>query len=243
MKAFHIFCQVLITFFFSGRSQNDLDYRVTSFHNAAIYHEKLGQLSEAISKYKEAIQLQRTFAPSHQNLAMIYEKTGDRILARRHFKFSIEYSSSVDFKAGAIARFGNFELATLEGKGSKSYSKLLRTLSSAKKSLPPNTDVLQILGVVYNKIGQQKKSYDVFNELLDLEPSHYFALLNIGNYFYNLGEYKKSTAFYTDALGNVPDYDQTNRISLLHNLGQSLAKINGAGVEALGAFASALKVR
>lgn len=233
---------ILITLSDLTLGQIKLDHRATSFFNKALQFENSGRKAEAIDLYKQALTIQNDLETAHQNLAMLYGELGDKQQARHHFNEAVKYAKTDHFKAGAIARHANFEMGLLTGKGKKSYSKVVSMLVKAKKALPPNIDLLQVLGMVYQRISSQENAKAAFEDILELEATHTFALLNVGNYFFAKEDYNQSAGYYTRALTHCPVTDNVNRISLLHNLAQSLTKLRKQYGLALSSFERALKV-
>ncbi|MGH7517172.1 MAG: tetratricopeptide repeat protein [Gemmatimonadales bacterium] len=70
----------------TGRCSRALQPWPTALFNLGTALEDLGRTGEAIAAYRETIAADAAFADAHFNLARLYERTGRRAAAIRHFR-------------------------------------------------------------------------------------------------------------------------------------------------------------
>ena len=68
------------------RSQENLNDQSASYLNLGVLEENWGRLSEAAKRYRQSLELDRTFYPGRNNLAMVLYRQGKKAEAEKEFK-------------------------------------------------------------------------------------------------------------------------------------------------------------
>ncbi|MEK7449595.1 MAG: tetratricopeptide repeat-containing serine protease family protein [Planctomycetota bacterium] len=142
---------------------------------------------EAIKFYKEAIRIKPDFAQAHDNLGIIYGKSGDYQKAIESFKQAIRIKPDL-----AQAHY-NLGLAYRE---SGNYPKAIESFKQAIRIEPDFTDAHYNLGIVSGMSGDYPKAIESLKQVIritpDLTEAHYWlgrAYLQAGNRDRALEEY------------------------------------------------------
>ena len=78
------------------------------------------------------------------------------------------------------------------------------TLEKAKKE-PENFDAQIKAGNMYSQIQRADKALEFFNTAAALKPTEYEKIVQLGNAFFDIGEYERAETYYTQALEKKAD--------------------------------------
>ena len=68
------------------RSQENLNDQSASYLNLGVLEENWGRLSDAVKRYQQSLELDKTFYPGRNNLAMVLYRQGKKAEAEQEFK-------------------------------------------------------------------------------------------------------------------------------------------------------------
>jgi CHAT domain-containing protein len=150
-------------------------------------------------------------ADSYGLLARLYKKTGDLFESSRNFERSVNLNRQLDrtlVMAGELADMSSV-LSTIDRSDRKADSVLLEALAIYTKidSLPAVAQVLNELGVLFNRRGNIRESLRNFMESLDvksripgLSKQEFVVVINnIGHCYQNLGNSDSARRYFSKA--------------------------------------------
>ncbi|HPT13259.1 MAG TPA: tetratricopeptide repeat protein [Bacteroidales bacterium] len=159
-------------------------------YGTALCYEKLLDYDNAMATYEKLIQIQMKEPSIYSSLANVYlEKNmvdkADKILQEGLDKFPGNFDM--------ILNTANFYIKT------KQHQKALQSLSVAKEKDPQNKSIAFAVGVTYDMLkndttlpASDRKIYfdnavKAYQETIDLDPTYFDALFNIGAVYFNKG--------------------------------------------------------
>jgi tetratricopeptide (TPR) repeat protein len=84
------------------------------------------------------------------------------------------------------------------------YGGFLSDLLVLRAALPQEPRALELFADVHRTMGQWELARDFYNRVLEREPSNFYALLNLGGYYFRKGDFGKAITFYRKAAEVVP---------------------------------------
>ncbi len=105
-----------------------------------------------------------------------------------------------------------------------------------EKKYKKNVVIYKILGTIESQAGNYLDALKYFEKALDLDPSSYENLNNVGNALDDNGNYKEAIHYFKEALKIKP-----KNIHVMNNLGNALNSF-GKPEEAVGYYKKALKI-
>lgn len=112
-------------------------------------------------------------------------------------------------------------------------------LDVAHEQDPRATTPLLNMGKLSNLIGQPELALRSFNKVLDIDSHHALALMNIGNYYFELGLVGQSLTWYNRAMEALDATEIDTRVMVLNNIGQCYREL-GQLRQSISSFSSAL---
>lgn len=147
-------------------------------------------------------------AQALSNLAKAQARTGRIADAERNFRASQAIFHELGDKNGEANEQGNLGGAlVLDKRYAEAIDVLTANLPRRRAALNTTGVGLDLgnLGVAYRRVGRLQEAIDCYKERLGIEaPDHYYALEgtygNLGNAYFDLGQYDDALAEYTSAL-------------------------------------------
>jgi tetratricopeptide (TPR) repeat protein len=128
-------------------------YKERIFHNLGYAHARLNQMTQATAWFKEAIEENPSFFPSHLELARVYEKTNRPAMAAKAYVRAIDYCQTCFEPVYALS---NIYLKM--GKPMEARQLLVKYNRSADLNPTDRAAAQRLLKVVNNSTGPQRRN-------------------------------------------------------------------------------------
>ncbi|KDO30324.1 hypothetical protein SPRG_05035 [Saprolegnia parasitica CBS 223.65] len=168
---------------------------------AALEHYALGQqamaadkLDEATRFYAAAIAAHQAFAPAYNNLGYILGRQRRVTDAIAYHTKAVELASTNGDWETYVSAHNNLGYSARDGKGYAQTLAAIQHYDLALRVRPPLCSNATYLSVLYNKasalcsIGQNDGALPLLLEVLQLDPHHAGALLDLGTIYYYKGD-------------------------------------------------------
>jgi tetratricopeptide (TPR) repeat protein len=96
--------------------------------------------------------------------------------------------------------------------GRRDYAGALAELESARRALPNDPRLFEVIGYIFRRLGQQEEGLRNLQRALELDPRNFFTLEQIALSYQQLGRYADAIAALDRALSIVPDYIDTRTV-------------------------------
>ena len=193
-----------------------------------IAFDGLGRGAEAEKAFREALKLNPTFLPAHNDLARSLYRTGKVQPAAREFESVLRLDPknfTANYNLGLIAR------------DARQFLRAAHYLEAARDASPSDATTLFALAAVYLGAGQPGRASSVSQALVALSPEDPQIRFSLGSL---LLEWKQ----YAEAAGHLEHarVAEPKNFELLHNLGQAYLHLKNFS-KSEDAFLQALSVR
>jgi len=179
--------------FSAGDDPKSLVHLDQMIHDA-VNAGRVGQWKIAEEKLRGVVEERPDFSWAHSLLAGVLSQQGNREGAISHLEGVVE--------AGLVSPF----LLSKLGYYLQSVGRLLKARDVLEASLvgePDNIETLNLLGGVYERMGQEELAVQTFRRALELDPSYTSVLANYGTALLSLGRVDDAIA----ALQQALEYD------------------------------------
>ena len=156
-----------------------------------------GDLTKAISHYKESIRLKPDHAKAYNNLGIALAKQGQIKDAIRM------YSEAIRLNPGYAEAYNNFGAALTE---QGLADKAIQNYSRALELKPDYAEAHNNLGVALKKQGQMPEAAKHYYKALSLDPAYATPHYNLGLAYFQFGKVKKAIYHFQKALQINPSY-------------------------------------
>jgi len=190
-----------------------------AYSYAGLSYESLNKSAKAIENYKNAIIYNVPRLDIYDQLINLTKSVDDS--ENYEWALHVKMKAFPDFKTEISQNLASHYSRT------KQYEALLKEAAALNEIYPENTKYLYYQGMAYQKLKDEEKAYEVFSQILKLEPDHIGANMGAGIYLYKKGSvmFKKEKAKY-EAKKSPSRVDYTNYLN-------SLDKAKGVYSEAL----------
>jgi len=146
--------------------------------NSAYCFDRCAKYDQAIEGYQKSASIGYNVPAVYLYLSDVYTKKGDvasakKVLADARAKFP----KDVELLRGEV----NFML------NDQQYDKAIDLLKSLAESDPQNETVWFVLGATHEKLGNLVEQEKAYKQAVDLKPTYFDALFNLGATYYNEG--------------------------------------------------------
>nr|WP_319397370.1 tetratricopeptide repeat protein [uncultured Carboxylicivirga sp.] len=188
-----------------GRDSIDISM---AYSYAGLSCENLNKPTEAIENYKQAINYNVPRLDIYDQLISITRSIDDD--QNYEWALKAKMKSFPDFKTEISQSLAQHYLR------SKNYEALLGESEELLKEYPDNTKFLYYKGVAYQNMDNEDKAYEVYSQIIKLEPDNVGANMGAGIYLYKKGSvmFKKEKAKY-EAKKAPSRVDYTNYLKSL----------------------------
>ena len=93
--------------------------------------------------------------------------------------------------------------------GRRDYAGALAQLEIARRALPNDPRLFQLIGLILRRLGQQEEGLRNLQRAAELDPRNFFTLQQIAISYQQLGRYAEAIAAMDRALAIVPDNAET----------------------------------
>lgn len=188
-----------------GRDSVDM---ALAYSYAGFSCENLNKSTEAIENYKQAINYNVPRLDVYELLINLTQNTGDN--ENYVWALKAKMKSFPDFKYETSQSLAQHYLRT------KNYEGLLTVTEELLAQYPDNTKFLYYKGLAYQNLDKEDKAYEVYENILKLEPENIGANMGAGVYLYKKGSmmFKTEKAKY-DAKKSPTRVDYTNYVKSL----------------------------
>ncbi|MBN3039518.1 MAG: tetratricopeptide repeat protein [Candidatus Omnitrophica bacterium] len=158
--------------------------------------QKKGKLEQAISYYRQSVNLSNENIDYYFDLGLAYEEKGSLKQAADQFEKIIKKEPGyalVEAKlAHVLSKEGSLEAA-------------LKHSQKAIKLMPNDPEVSNNHGLILSQLNKNKEAIAFFKKVLAIDPRNLDAYINLGNSYCNLGDYKEGMKYYEKAIDINPD--------------------------------------
>ena len=155
----------------------------------------------AIDKYQAAVTIHNDFPECHQNLALLLDKVGRFTDSMEHHQWSIQFAKTDSFRSRALVNLAMLKLQFVGVVQSRSNPLVLEVFSYLEEAvrLDPTTNANArfSLGLVHVNVGEYVAALKHFQNALEVDANHSLALLNVGNFYFRLNDFKNARYFST----------------------------------------------
>lgn len=162
-----------------------------------IVYQKKGKINDAISNFKQSINIKPNFAHAHNNLGNALKHVGE-------FTKSIEsYKQAIKIEPSYAEAFSNFGIALKElGRLDES----LKNLRKAIKLNPNYSEGYSNLGNTLSELGEYQDAVNNHKHALKLNPNYPEGYSNLGNCLGELGKFDEAISCHQKAIKLNPKY-------------------------------------
>lgn len=163
-------------------------------------------------EFEELIEKGFECAVCFEYLGDIEQKTNlNKEASLKYYKKSLEYNpnnASALFKVATVLNSMNKEDLALEyytkainlTDDPEILKKGISVFTRAVKNKPRNANLYEILGATYEKTGDYKKTYELYQRAISLNPKDIFLKYRLGGLLYETKQYPQATRIYDDIL-------------------------------------------
>jgi tetratricopeptide (TPR) repeat protein len=180
--------------------------------NLGLVLASAGRLPEAIAHFKQALQLNPSYAEAQNNLGLALAGTGDLPEAVVH------YQKALQLKPAYPEAHSNLGVALADlGR----YDEAIQHFVAALKLTPNYADARNDLAVTLASVGRTAEAIGQYREMLKLDPSRADTHYNLGNALLQINRPAEAISEYEEALRLNPGNPEAHA-----NLGALLANAN-----------------
>ncbi|WP_240839798.1 S41 family peptidase [Acidaminobacter sp. JC074] len=157
------------------------DYSI-AYSNLGNAHLGLFNDDKAKHAYNKAILSDKSNSYAYYGLALIYRDNNQYDLAIENYDLAIKYQRDIDYyisKLDCMITYGEY----IDG---LSFSEV------AIKAFPNNYELHELKGMVLEQIDKEENVVAYYEKLAEDFPDEYNISLNLGVYYFKLGEYQKA---------------------------------------------------
>jgi tetratricopeptide (TPR) repeat protein len=169
--------------------------KARTHRNLGRIYEETGRFNEALTQYREAINLNNGFVRAYIDLAYLSMKMSKYELAANAFKSAIMLDDSLK-----LVRLDLGLAYSAMGK----YRKAESELKSYIRNVPTDSQGHYYLGLAYMNDGDHKEALDHFEHALGLKADYHEAHNSLGYLYLETGDYAHAIEQFTESLKEVP---------------------------------------
>jgi len=177
----------------------------------------LDDLPLAHALYIEALKLKPDMEEGMINLGTLLEKMGDREGAMSMFHNLLESTDDAVFKAGACNNLGHIHHKSVGSRDVLNLQKAKDYYLLALSFDETHVDSMYNLGKVLQEMGDQIGAKVAYERVLVEKHDHHLARLNLGNYYFNVGENEKAVREYEKLTSSSTSAVQADILEMAYN--------------------------
>jgi eukaryotic-like serine/threonine-protein kinase len=164
-----------------------------------------GRIDEAITFYKQAIEIDPNYAGAYASLATTYGSKGQMTAAKEMTEkaFSLRNRMTERERQKVTGLYYVFVTGELD--------KDIENLEAAKVAFPREDVIPLNLGASYNDLGKFSKAEENARIALKMSPNLFFAYSNLARYLAKQSRFAESKAVYEDAIKHNLDNEQISQ--------------------------------
>ena len=224
MKTSWIATLFQIAVVFAGRSTSD-EPRLVEVHEIPAFHAYNSAVSieasnphGALDFYRRALEIKPDLEDALLNIGSLYDRIGDIESAMLSYERLLNLpSTSGHFRASACNNIGHLR-HKIAGKDVLNLKESVDWYERALTYDESHVDSRYNLGKVLQDLGEDEKAKEVYLALLEIDPGHPEARLNLSNYFFKLQDYYNA-AVHQKMVGYSEKASTATRLGALNNLG------------------------
>lgn len=188
------------------------DSSILKVKQAIIFIEK-GRLAKASALLENLLLIEKSNPEVYLNLGYVYLRDGQNERAKKTFEEGLKYAfnEEQDILLDVVLYLNQF----------KEYSATIDILGIRYEQITENENLLFEMAYALDKVGEDQMAYNVYQDVLNLNPFSDNAWYNTGICFVKLGDLDKANEAFDFCLALNPDHTQA-----LFNKGNSLAQQN-----------------
>lgn len=161
----------------------------------------LGQASEAVTNFREALVLKADFFEAHCNLANAYFRLGNFSGCSACLNEAIVLRPEL-----AVLHYNLGESLVFQGRPDEAITSYRRALELK----PDYIDVLNDLGITLYELGRLEEAILCYRRALELKPDDANILNNLGKALIDIGRVEEAIGSLRMAISLNPDFDSAN---------------------------------
>jgi protein O-mannosyl-transferase len=204
-------------------SKNQSSYR--AFYNLGNMKTDLGNISEAIEYYQQALSINSAYPKAHNNLGIAFNKQGNIEMAMFHYKIAMAINP--------IDPSPNFNLAIALDSLGRTEEAIIENKNAVNKN-PAYTAAYYNLANIFERIGETNEAKFHYEKTIQLEPFHARANNNLGILLAEVGDLDAAEEKFHIAIEGDPDflgpYLNLAKLYLVQDNAQAACEILNANV-------------
>jgi type IV pilus assembly protein PilF len=153
------------------RNSEKRDLASTYVQMGVVYMQE-DRLDIALDKFQRALELDSTYSPAHNGIAILYNRLGENDNAERHFRKAIKHDPK---NSGSLNNYGGFLCE--QGRYAEAEEKFIAAVSNPLYRSPASA--LTNAGVCAGRIPDLEKAESYFRHALDHNARYPLALLRM----------------------------------------------------------------
>jgi len=157
---------------------------------------RVGDMDEAVRRYKRVIDIDPTFVPAYSNLATIYSDRGDHDRAHDTIKRGLRYArDNADL----------YYTQALVYVRQRNIPRAISSFSRAYAAAPERSDIAYAFAVALNDTGNPQRAIAVLKQALESSPNDAQALIALSTFHRDQGQLKDALRYAKRAAKLLPD--------------------------------------
>jgi tetratricopeptide (TPR) repeat protein len=227
----------IIKRFFSGHEEalNDIKILIKDYPNdsllfniCGVFYKEIGQLDEAVKRFKKALSINPEYVEAHNNLGVTLQNLG---LMDEAVK---SYEKAIAFKPDYTEAHHNLGV-TLQNLGL--MDEAVKSYEKAIAFKPDYIGAHNKLGNIFKELRQLDEAVKSYEKVIAINPDYAEAHYNLGNTLRELGQLETAIKSYEKVIAIKPDYADVH-----FNLGDTLRQL-GQLDEAVKCYKKAISIK
>ncbi|GBG28190.1 UDP-N-acetylglucosamine--peptide N-acetylglucosaminyltransferase 110 kDa subunit [Hondaea fermentalgiana] len=214
--------------------RNAEEFEAYSAYNNGVNAERSGDLESAETAYKTALGLKADLLEAINNMGGVHKRRGELDAAQVRYEqllSAAQDAKRIDLVAAASNNLGlvSFLKATQGAEHTALEPITIRTISipfyrAAIEHDPSLIDARYNLANAYQLLGETDLAYRNYMDVLQLNPLHVRANMNLGNLFIKLNRFQEAALYHGRAAGATEAHGEglQTQLDTINNLGQTL---------------------
>jgi tetratricopeptide (TPR) repeat protein len=165
-----------------------------------------GHWAIATEEFKEALNLDPTFAEAHYSLGICYMRNPTGVLYGKGYQpdLAVQYlRNAIKFNDHMTEAYLNLGYFLMQ---SKMYQEAIKEFLNALRTNPNSIPAHLNLGIAYDKVQSDDFAVIEYERVLKMDPHNLTALFNLANIHYKQENYQSSIKLYNQVLHIKPDH-------------------------------------
>ncbi len=163
-----------------------------------------GKTEDGITLLKQATEIDPNYASAYASLAAAYSNDGQLTAAKEYAEKAFALRDRMTEREKQ--KITSFYYVFVTGE----IDKDIENLEAAKQAFPRETVIPLNLGASYIELGKFAKAEENARRAIELEPTLFFAYLNLAKYLSRQSRFAESKAVFADAINRGFDHKQIN---------------------------------